>query len=930
MNILKYAKHIPSFPNSAGIILLSLLLIACHPETNSHKIKIGLSQCVGSDKWRRSMLKDLQRELIFYPNVSLVYKDADNNNDLQIRQIDELVKEDIDLLIVSPNEARPLTPVVEDLYNRGLPVIVIDRKIASSLYTAYIGADNYEVGKRVGEYTANLLHGKGKIIEIMGLAGSSPAIERDRGFSDALRAFPQIKIATRVYADWLKEKVAPALEKVQKKTLSEADLVFAHNDMMALGAREFFGTEARSGKPYFIGVDGLPGPGAGLEFVTRHILNSTALYPTGGDEAIRRAMAILNHQPYTKENILQTVMIDSTNVRLMVLQADKINSQQDDIERQQRKIYEQTKIYRSQRSALAVILIMLIAALLLGAVTFYYLRENKKINHRLEQKHAEVIRQQEQLVRVSAEAQAANDAKLKFFTNISHEFRTPLTLILAPLEELLSNTKINASVKQPLLLVQKNVIRLLRLVNQLMDFRKVELNKLRLKATQNNLVAFVEEIMDAFRPLVTRRSIDFRLTTRERDIPLWFDINMLDKVIFNLLSNAFKFTNDNGFIHISIYPSADDAILITVEDNGIGMLPEAVDHAFEAFYSNEITSKQGAGLGLALSKELITLHQGTITVKSTKWQGTRFEITLPRGTAHLSEGEIITGMPSSITTYEDEKIFIAELEQAQYPTYADDRSGDNDKSRSVLVVEDNQDMRNFLHHQLNPDYEVLEADNGINALQQAFDNIPDLIICDIVIPGKDGISITNTLKNDIRTSHIPVILLTARTTIEQQIEGMRNMADAYIMKPFNFPFLKETINSVMKNRELLREHYTSELPVDSKSLAPKKLDRKFINEFTAIIESNLANDKFGVEDIYKTIGVSRVQLYRKVKALLGCNVNDYILTARVQKAKYLLNERDLSISEIAFKVGFSSAAYFSTVFKSKMNMTPKEYREKKQ
>jgi signal transduction histidine kinase/AraC-like DNA-binding protein/CheY-like chemotaxis protein len=874
------------------------------------------------------MLDGMKRELSFYPSASLIYKDANNSSELQVKQIEELLAEEIDILIVSPNEAKPLNTIVENIYNKGIPVIVIDRKTSSSLYTAYIGGDNYEIGKRVGEYTVNRLAGKGNIIEVMGLPGSTPAIERAKGFYDAIQAYPAIKIIAQVYGNWRIEKVHDALEQVSPELQNQANLVFAHNDMMALGAYEYFKQKGLDSSISFIGVDGLPN--TGLQLVSNKILAATALYPTGGEESIRTAMAILKQEPFQKENQLQTVIIDSTNIKLMKLQADKINSQQADIERQQTMIDEQRKIYRNQSTVLLVIAGSLVIAVILGAVSFYFLRENKKITRSLKQKNEAIIEQQKQIIEMSEKAQAANEAKLKFFTNISHEFRTPLTLILAPLEDILQNGKLNYTVQQHLKLVQKNVIRLLRLVNQLMDFRKVELDKLRLRATENNLNEFIAGVMESFNGVAHKRNIDFRLMSKEKNISLWFDTNMLDKVIFNLLSNAFKFTADNGFIHITLEKnSAANTVVIKVEDNGSGMLPEAVDHAFDLFYQNEITSQQGSGLGLSLSKELINLHKGIIKLNSVKWKGTCFEIILHSGTAYLSKDEMLIVKEPFSNAYQDEKIFITELQQTQFLPGESDLMQNGNASRSVLIVEDNMDLRNFIQNKLKPEYEVFVAENGVSALEQAYNNIPDLVICDIILPGKDdGIAITQTLKNDIRTSHIPVILLTAKTAIEQQIEGMKNMADAYIVKPFNIEFLKETIRSVMRNRELLREHYTSELSVDTKNQAPKKLDRKFINEFTAIVESNLGNERFSVDDICQHIGISRVQLYRKVKALLGCNVNDYILTIRLQKAKHLLNEGELSISEVSFKIGFSSAAYFSTVFKSKFQMTPKEYKEK--
>jgi signal transduction histidine kinase/AraC-like DNA-binding protein len=579
----------------------------------------------------------------------------------------------------------------------------------------------------------------------------------------------------------------------------------------------------------------------------------------------------------------------------------------------------QRKIYDHQNATLNTILVFLILSVILGALALYFLFENKKINKRL-------VSKQEEIIRMSDKAQAANEAKLQFFTNISHEFRTPLTLILAPLEDMLANGKLHFSEKQSLKLVQKNVIRLLRLINQLMDFRKIELDKLKLQATENNIVEFVEDIMETFRVLSDRRNIDFRLVTKEKQLNVWFDVNMLDKVIFNLLSNAFKFTNDNGLIHVHLVKEKD-TVSIKVDDNGIGMLPDAVDHAFELFYNSEITSQQGSGLGLSLSKELITLHHGSIQVTSTRWKGTSFEIILPLGAGHLREHEKITGKPNH-PVYNDEKIFITELQEPLPATGDAPVTPQTADKRSVLIIEDNDDLRNFLAAKLRHDYDILTAGNGVYGLQQAYDHIPDLVISDIVLPDKDGLHITNHLKTDIRTSHIPIILLTSKTTMNNQIEGMRVMADAYLVKPFNLDFLHETIRSMLKNRDLLREHYTSELQTDKTNRSHRKLDRKFINDFTAIVEGNIGNEQFNAEEICKAMGISRVQLYRKVKALLGVNVNDYIITVRLQKAKYYLAQKELTISQVAFKVGFTSAAYFSTVFKSKFNVTPKEFREK--
>jgi YesN/AraC family two-component response regulator len=296
------------------------------------------------------------------------------------------------------------------------------------------------------------------------------------------------------------------------------------------------------------------------------------------------------------------------------------------------------------------------------------------------------------------------------------------------------------------------------------------------------------------------------------------------------------------------------------------------------------------------------------------------------GNAHLQKDEMTEMEPNLAVLYEHEKIYTSDLEVQQTRQLAENLKKENE--HSILIIEDNHDLRNFIVNRLRVQYETYEADNGQTGLQLAFDTIPDLIVCDVVIPGKDGMALTNIFKSDIRTSHIPVILLTAKTNIEQQIEGMKNLADAYITKPFNAQFLEQTIKSLLSNRSRLKDHFTGELSSSLKTQSVGKLDKKFINEFTVLVESNLSNEDLNVEDICKNMGVSRVQLYRKVKALLNINVNDYILNTRLQKAKYLLQHEEFSIGEIAYKVGFSSPAYFSTVFKSKFGVTPKAFKEK--
>jgi signal transduction histidine kinase/DNA-binding response OmpR family regulator len=919
-----YCPPIAKVPTQFFFFVISLLFILTGCGEGSRKqFTIGFSQCVESDSWRKTMLEEMKRELAFHPEVTFIYREADGNSQKQISQVKELLGKGVDLLIISPNEADPLTPIVEETFNKGTPVIVVDRKILSTDFSAYVGGDNYQIGKMAGEYAVSLLKGKGNIIEITGLPKSTPAIERDRGFADALQSYPAMTVK-RLNGEWYKDTAKYQLSKIAGSV--PADLVFAQNDMMASGSYEVYKSKGLP-IPKIIGVDGLACDNCGMQFVGEKLLTATMLYPTGGEEAIRVAMKILNSEPFEKENKLQTTVIDSNNVRLMQLQASKIISQQQSIERQQNMLKEQRTIYKNQRNFLYILVLLLGLSVILGSIAVYSLLENRKINKKLHLQNEEILDQKNKIEEISAKAQAANEAKVNFFTNISHEFKTPLTLILAPLEEMLAKSK-NSPQTQNLNLIHKNVIRLLRLVNQLIDFRKIEVDKMRIKASENDIIPFISDIIQAYKSIAHKRNIDLRMFTKERELKVWFDINMFDKVIFNLLSNAFKFTKDNGYVHVYINKSDNNHdVVIKVEDNGIGMSEAVVNKLFNIFFQGEYENHKGSGLGLALSKQLIKLHKGTITVASEKDKGTTFELCLPLGNDHLEADDLAASEPTSSVLYENEKVYTTDLEKEHF-VHNETEGIKKEKNHSILVIEDNDDLRCFLANRLNAQYEVLEASSGSAALQQAFDNVPDLIISDIVIPGKDGLALVNIFKGDIRTSHIPVILLTGQTNMQTQIEGMRNMADAYLTKPFNVQFLEQTINSLLSNRAMLKEHFTSELPSNLKTQTVGKLDRKFVSEFTSLVESNLSNDEFSVEDISKQLGISRVQLYRKVKALLNINVNDYILNTRLQKAKYFLQHEESTISEVAYKVGFSSPAYFSTVFKSKFGVTPKAFKEK--
>lgn len=911
------------------MILLFFLFIGlsgCEKQKENSVYTIGFSQCIGSDLWRRTMLEEVKMELSLHPGAKLSYADANGDSQLQIKQAGEMINKGINILIISPNEAQPLTPIVEEAYNKGIPVIIIDRKTASSAYTAYVGADNFQIGKMAGEYAGEALKGKGNIVEVMGLPGSSPTIERQRGFNEGLKKYPGIKIIDQVYGNWLKKDTEAQLIKI-KNSLTKVNAVFAHNDQMASGSRKVLNELKLSKQIKVIGIDALPGQGGGLQMVSSKILTASVLYPTGGKEAISTAFKILNRESFSKENILQSLVIDSTNVDLMKLQWNKFSSQQKDIERQGTLLEEQKVLFKNQQIVLNVTVVTLVLSVVFGGLALYALRENRKINKDLEANNMEILDQRNQLIAMSGKAEAATEAKLNFFTNMSHEFRTPLTLILSPLEDLIQNEKIRPVAEKNLNLIHKNVYRLLRLINQLIDYRKIEHDKMLLSVSRNNMVEFLKDILESFQYSAKKKNIDIRLVTDAQEINVWFDVNMLDKVIFNLLSNALKFTPPNGVIYAEISHDST-AVSLSIRDNGPGIDAEEIGHVFEYFYQAQKNAVKGSGLGLSLSKELMNLHHGDITVESTKSQGTKFSIRLQLGDAHFTEEEKRKGKVNKEALYEDAKIYTTGLNDV--PELRNQDVLRTIKQESVLIIEDNHDLLNYLGNKFEEEYEVFLADTGDKGITAAYEQVPDLIISDLVLPGSSGRSVTERLKSDVRTSHIPIILLSAHGSLEQQINGMESMADAYIVKPFNYEYLVATVKSLLRNRSLLKNRYVSDISTSGKAPVSKSLDKKFINDFAGIVEQNLANENFNVDEISKEIGISRVQLYRKVKALLDCSVTDYIMNRRLKKAKYLLINERYSIAEITYMVGFSSPNYFSTVFKSKYGMRPSEFKKNQQ
>jgi signal transduction histidine kinase/CheY-like chemotaxis protein len=517
--------------------------------------------------------------------------------------------------------------------------------------------------------------------------------------------------------------------------------------------------------------------------VQRGLLTASLLYSPGGEDAIRTALKILKRQPFNRENTLGTLVIDSTNVFTMQQQTAHMVSQQEEIERQQSLLQHLRATYDSQRMGLYGLLGSLLGAVTLGTVAFYSARknrqinkqlavqnaENDKINRQLVAQNEEIRSQRNQLEVLAEQSRVDTEAKLRFFTNFSHELRTPLTLILGPVEELLiSSPDLTSAQRQDLTLVRRNTQRLLQLVNQLLDFRKIEVGKMMVHANEGNLVAFVREIVDVFEKPARLQGVRLQFLAAEPVLTAWFDGNILDKVFFNLLSNALKFTPDQGSITISIQAIDDGQTLqVSVADTGQGISEQDRGHIFEWFYQGQQGNvAKGSGMGLALAQGLVRLHKGQLTFSSQPSKGSTFTVLLPRELpADLHATSPTTAV--AFTSDEPEPIpanFIAGVPEAPTPTASE---------TLVLVIEDNPEVNDFIARKLRGSYRVQSATDGHTGFRLATELIPDLIVCDVMMPGLSGLEVVTQLRQDWRTSHIPVVLLTARSAAEQQVEGVQ-------------------------------------------------------------------------------------------------------------------------------------------------------------
>ena len=716
------------------IFSLSILLAVCCGCTSQKKpYTIGVSQCSG-DIWREKQNAELLMSSYLHDNVKLSFATAYDSDERQVQQIDSLVNSGIDLLIVAPNQIATITPAIDRAYDSGIPVIVFERKTDSQKFTAFMSADNYEMGRQMGEFVASQLKGTGRVMEIMGLKGSSPAIDRHKGFTDALSNHPGIELVATLQGDWTEQSAYQAVADY-RGDLSHIDFVFGQNDRMAMGARRAM-MDNGNNTQHFCGIDGLPGEDGGIRLVRDSILDASYIYPTHGDRLLQLALDILDGKPYEKETHLMSALVTRDNANVLLMQSEEIMRQTAYLN----QLYKQADTYLqeldTQRTATWLFVGLIIVLLLFIVFIYYYFIQKARLAH----ERTKMEREQ-----------------LDFYTQVSHELRTPLTLIEGPLAQLAETRDIQEASPEAagmFDIVRRNTHQLTALVSKMLDQQH----------------------------------------TKE--------------------------------------PPGNETIQLS-------------------------------------------------------------ESTLP------SAAPATANVPADTT--------------------------DENAAATLLIVDDNADIRTYLRTILQGRYQLLEAADGQEGLNTAREQVPDLIVSDVMMPVMNGLEFCQQVKDDMATSHIPVILLTARALNQHQIEGYRSGADAYITKPFQADLLLARIENLLHSRLRLKSLFGSAEPAQ-KTAAEEPQD-PFIDKFRSVVETHMSNSELSVEEISAEMGLSRVQLYRKVKALTGQTPNEQLRKARLIRGKKLLATTDLTISEVAYKVGFTAPSYFTKCFKDEFGVLPGEARK---
>lgn len=913
---------------------LSACFLACNPSKKTYVI--GVSQC-SEDSWRKKLNGELRDVTYLHDNVTLRVVSANDDDKLQTRQINAFTDEGVDLLIVSPNQINTVTPAIDRAYDSGIPVILLDRKTGAGKYTAFIGADNEKIGRTIGEYIAMRLGGKGTVVEIRGLGGSSPAIERHKGFVSAISNYPGIRLLASESGNWLQQSGDSVASMLFAKGIVP-DYVFGQNDRMAHGAWQAAKRFGLAGRMRFVGIDALPGKGGGIKLVRDGVLDASYIYPTRGDLVMRLALDILEGRPYERDNSMKAALVTKDNAETMLMQAEEMSHISGRLE----KLHGRVDFFFTQYSHQKVYFLLCIIILLLVIVAFAAFYRMVMVRRRMEREAAE--------------------AKMAFFTDMSHDLRTPLTLIADPVERILDDENLTGRQRHMLGIVRRNAALLLKLVGEILDLRKIQGGKMELTVTEFNLADAVRLWVDDFKPLAASYEVTI-VQKADGDLTVKADYYKVERICYNLISNALKYNRKGGTVTVEAVRRGGN-VEITVADTGVGIPKDVVSRVFDKFYRVR-GGGSGTGVGLAVVKAFAELHGGRVSVKSVEGEGSEFKVELPSlsvdkqtsdkptGVYHgqtyiqANQTDTLSGHNTSSNPPERSEPDMQKRRKAWIEDIDDDIDGNRRDMSStlpsgglgcvfepdgtsasrplLLVVDDNADVREYVAHLLGGEYDVRQAADGKEGLAAALETVPDLIVCDVMMPVMDGLEMCRRVKAETATSHVPVILLTSNAQENQRAEGYDCGADAYITKPFSSKVLLSRVRNLLENRKRLKYVYASGADDEAKDEADP--DSRFMADFGRVVRERMSDSSLSVETISSALGLSRVQMYRKVKQLTGQSPVEIIRVTRLKKAEHLLKSTKMTVSEISYDVGFSSPSYFSKCFKDYFGCQPGEMRE---
>ncbi len=876
--------------------LLGLFFVSC--TTHEPQYRLGFSQCF-DDAWRQKMNAEMECELLLHPEMDMQMRVAYGDNVLQSAQIDSFIAEGVDLLIVSPSAEEGVTAAVRRAYEAGIPVILADRRVSGEQWTAFIGGDNYGAGvllatwlRQVQRQTDHRL----QVLEVCDMEGSTPARLRHQGLMDKL------KVESQKSKDLQMPEVHSVNGSVSayKAVLTflaahkDVDAIVAHNDRMAIDAAR----AARELDYSSLRIMGIDGANEGLQAIMAGEIECTATYPSRGDLLIATAAQILKGEPFTKDSIIPSVIVDRSAAEAMLDLSKEAEHEVGTIMMLKGRTEVLREEFRLQHTILWMVGVFSWVLIILFFYMFRLYRQRKRLH--------------EQLLEAQEHLEEATRSKLTFFTNVSHDFRTPLTLIADPLGQLEKDASLTEEQHGLAALAHRNTQVLLRLINQVLDFRKYESGMLKPKWSRVNMNEALREWTEAFSPLAKQRHIALSFEAPEDMIEAVLDVEKTERIVFNIVANAFKFTPENGHVGVRLWREGKN-VCFSISDTGSG-IPEAYkQRIFDTFFQMDATNSQGSGIGLALVRSFVTLQGGTISVADNpEGQGTAFTIQLPIGDpstantnadyVHITSDQILT----ELGTEGQEEVNVTE---------------DDDKS-IMLVVDDNADIRAYLRQVFSDTYTVITAENGSTGLRKAFISVPDIILCDLSMPDIDGLEVCRQLKTEQVTSHIPVLMLTARSLDEQQIEGYEHGADAYVSKPFKAEVLKAQVASLIENRKRVKSGESRGKSQESKDLQTP--EEQFVQRFNDIVREYLDDETLSVEVIADKMAMSRTQLYRMIKQLTNYSPNEIIRNVRMQEARAMLNKGTMAISEVAYKTGFTSPSYFTKCYTEFYGEKPSE------